>query len=96
MSVTNVSGRLNQIRFETLALMLHASCFTMALAAQLNQAGLNPEKLQTSAAVTLEKDGEGFAITAVHPDLVARIPGANGAALSQRPACKGRLHVSGL
>lgn len=57
----------------------HAGCFSMALAAQLGEAGLTPERLETSAAVTLEKADGGFSITAVHLDLVARIPGADTA-----------------
>jgi osmotically inducible protein OsmC len=55
----------------------HAGCFTMALAAQLVEAGVVAENLSTSAAVTLEKSGDGFAITAVHLDLTAKIPGAD-------------------
>ncbi|MGZ3254161.1 MAG: OsmC family protein [Burkholderiaceae bacterium] len=62
---------------EELIAAAHAGCFTMALSAQLGEAGLTAESLKTSAAVTLEKIGDGFSITAVHLDLVARIPGAD-------------------
>lgn len=55
----------------------HAGCFSMALSAQLGQAGLTAESIRTTATVTLEKLESGFAITAVHLDLVARIPGAD-------------------
>ena len=54
----------------------HAGCFSMALSAQLGQAGLTAESIRTSAAVTLEKVGDGFSVTKVHLDLVAKIPGA--------------------
>ena len=54
----------------------HAGCFTMALSGQLGQAGLTAEELRTTATVSMEKVEGGFSITAVHLDLVAKIPGA--------------------
>lgn len=62
---------------EELIAAAHAGCFTMALSAQLGEAGMTAEHLKTTAAVTLEKKDDGFSITAVHLDLVAKIPGAN-------------------
>ena len=62
---------------EELIAAAHAGCFSMALSAQLGAAGLTAERIQTSAAVTLDKVGDGFAITAVHLDLVAKVPGAD-------------------
>ncbi|MFO7275739.1 MAG: OsmC family protein [Pseudomonadota bacterium] len=61
---------------EELIAAAHAGCFSMALSAQLEGAGLRAERIRTTAAVTLEKSGEGFAITAVHLDVTARVPGA--------------------
>ncbi len=55
----------------------HAGCFSMALSGQLGEAGLKAESISTTATVTLEKVEGGFSITAVHLDLVARIPGAS-------------------
>jgi osmotically inducible protein OsmC len=55
----------------------HAGCFSMALAAQLEQEGKTANRIETSAAVTLDKVEGGFAITAIHLDLVANIPGAS-------------------
>ena len=55
----------------------HAGCFTMALSGQLGQAGLTAEELRTTATVSMEKVEGGFSITAVHLDLVAKIPGAS-------------------
>jgi lipoyl-dependent peroxiredoxin len=49
----------------------------MALSAQLAEAGLVAQSIQTKATVTLEKSGGGFAIPAVHLALTARIPGAS-------------------
>ncbi len=54
----------------------HSGCFSMALSLMLGQAGLTPAKIETKAAVTIEKVGEGFEITASHLDVVARVPGA--------------------
>lgn len=54
----------------------HAGCFSMALSSMLGAAGLTPEKIETKAAITLEKLGDGFAITASHLDVVAKVPGA--------------------
>jgi len=55
----------------------HAGCFSMALSAQLGEAGLTAESINTTATVSLEKVDGGFSITAVHLDLTARIPGAS-------------------
>jgi osmotically inducible protein OsmC len=57
----------------------HAGCFSMALSKMLGDAGLTPEKIETHAAVTLEKVGEGFEITSSHLDVTAKIPGADQA-----------------
>jgi lipoyl-dependent peroxiredoxin len=62
---------------EELIAAAHAGCFTMALSAQLGEAGMTAQRLHTSASVSLDKIENGFAITAVHLDLVASIPGAN-------------------
>jgi osmotically inducible protein OsmC len=57
----------------------HAACFTMALSLILGEAGLTAEKMETSAEVTLEKEGDGFAIKSSHLTLKATIPGADNA-----------------
>ena len=57
----------------------HAGCFSMALSLILGEAGLTAEKIETHAAVTLEKVADGFAITASHLDVTAKIPGADNA-----------------
>ena len=48
----------------------HAGCYTMALAAGLEQAGFTPARIETKAVVTLDKEGDGFAITTV--ELISR------------------------
>ncbi len=62
---------------EELIAAAHAGCFSMALSGQLGEAGLTAEGINTTAAVTLEKTADGFAITAVHLDVTAKIPGAD-------------------
>jgi len=62
---------------EELIAAAHAGCFSMALSLMLGEAGLTAESIKTNAAVTLEKVGDGFAITASHLTVVARIPGAD-------------------
>jgi osmotically inducible protein OsmC len=62
---------------EELLAAAHAGCFTMALSAQLGNAGMTAQKLETTATISLEKLPEGFAITKSHLDLVARIAGAD-------------------
>jgi osmotically inducible protein OsmC len=57
----------------------HAGCFTMALSLILGEAGLKAEHMETQADVTLEKVADGFAITAVHLNLSAKVPGATQA-----------------
>jgi osmotically inducible protein OsmC len=57
----------------------HAGCFTMALSLILGEAHMTAEHMETKADVTLDKEGDGFAITKVHLTLMARIPGADQA-----------------
>jgi osmotically inducible protein OsmC len=57
----------------------HAGCFTMALSLMLSEAGLTAEKMDTTAEVTLAQVEGGYAITAVHLSLQAKIPGADQA-----------------
>ena len=64
---------------EELIAAAHAGCFSMALSAQLGTMGLTPGEIRTSAAVSLDKVGEGFAITAVHLTVKAKVPGADAA-----------------
>jgi osmotically inducible protein OsmC len=54
----------------------HAGCFSMALSMILGEAGYTPELIDTRAAVSLEQADDGFAITSVHLDVKARVPGA--------------------
>jgi len=60
---------------EELIAAAHAGCFTMALSFALAQAGFNEGTLETTAAVKLEQDGDGFSITRSDLKLHADVPG---------------------
>ncbi|HEU4478609.1 MAG TPA: OsmC family protein, partial [Pyrinomonadaceae bacterium] len=62
---------------EELIAAAHAGCFSMALSGQLGQAGLTADSIKTTASVTLEKTDAGFAITSVHLEVKAKVPGAD-------------------
>ena len=64
---------------EELVAAAHAACFTMALAFALAKEGLRVGTLETSARVTLEKDGEGFTVTRSDLTLDASVPGIDEA-----------------
>ena len=53
----------------------HAGCFSMALSGGLGKAGYEPESVETTAKVHIDKQGEGFAITRIEIDTKARVPG---------------------
>ncbi|MDE1167491.1 MAG: OsmC family protein [Pseudomonas sp.] len=61
----------------------HAGCFSMALSMILGEAGLTAERIDTIAEVTLDKQPDGFAITAVHLILKAKVPGASEAQFTE-------------
>ena len=68
---------------EELIAAAHASCFSMALSNILAESGMTPGKIETKATVTLDKQGEGFAVTASHLDVVVTSPGAGADAFAK-------------
>ena len=68
---------------EELLAAAHAGCFTMALSAQLAEAGLTATSLETSCTITLEPKDGGFAITESHLELKAKVPGATAEAFKK-------------
>jgi osmotically inducible protein OsmC len=64
---------------EELIAAAHAGCFSMALSLMLGEAGIMPARIDTEAAVSLEKTEGGFSITKVHLEVVVRAPGADRA-----------------
>src|SRR5580692_6324919 len=67
---------------EELIAAAHAACFSMALSVQLGEAKLTPESISTSATLTMEKLDTGWTITAVHLDVVGKVPGASAEAFT--------------
>ena len=59
---------------EELIAAAEAGCFSMALSAGLGKSGFTPESIHTIAKVSLDKQGEGFAITRIDLVVEAKIP----------------------
>ena len=92
-TVSTQSGVLNQTQYsfstrfengigtnpEELIAAAHAGCFSMALSAQLGNAGMTADSIDTKATLTLDKTDAGFTITMVHLDVKVKIPGADKA-----------------
>ena len=57
----------------------HAGCYSMALSAGLGKAGFTPQRVHTTAAVSLEKVGEGFKITKMRLVAEAKVPNIDAA-----------------
>ncbi|MFO7593233.1 MAG: OsmC family protein [Pseudomonadota bacterium] len=53
----------------------HAGCFSMALSGVLEAAGHPPTRIETEAAVSVEKQGDGFSITTVRLTTKGQVPG---------------------
>ena len=77
---------------EELIAAAHAGCFSMALSAQLGNAGMTAQSIDTTATVTLEKQDAGFTVTSSHLQVKVKIPGADkdkfdAAAKSAKEGC---------
>ncbi len=62
---------------EELIAAAHASCFSMALSAELAKDHLTADSIETSAAVTLEMLEKGPTVTKIHLEVVGHVPGAS-------------------
>lgn len=96
-SISSESGALSNVQYsfstrfengvgtnpEELIAAAHAGCFSMALSAQLGEAGMKPEKIETSATVTMDKQEKGWTVTEVVLDVKAKVPGADAAAFNK-------------
>ena len=60
---------------EELIAAAHAACFTMALSFALAKEGFTDGRLETTARVKLEKEGEGFTVTRSDLSLEATLAG---------------------
>lgn len=54
----------------------HSGCFSMALSGELEKMKLTPDYIQTKANVEIEPAQNGWEVTHVHLDVLARVPGA--------------------
>ncbi len=52
----------------------HAACFSMALAHGLEEAGYDPQTVETTAAVSIEPAAEGFKITTIRLETTGVVP----------------------
>jgi osmotically inducible protein OsmC len=68
---------------EELIAAAHAGCFTMALSAQLSNAGHEPTELRTTATVTMDKQDVGWTITAIALDVTGDVPGISAEAFQE-------------
>lgn len=68
---------------EELLAAAHAACFSMALSMLLGLENLKADSIDTRCVVTLDKEGEGFAIKKSALTLVARIPNATEEAFNR-------------
>lgn len=64
---------------EELLAAAHASCFSMALSANLARAGFTAEQLDVRADVTFDKLEAGWTVVSSHLTVRGRIPGADAA-----------------
>lgn len=64
---------------EELIAAAHSSCFTMALAFQITNAGHVPTELRTEATVKMEKQDIGWTIVEIHLDTTGSVPGIDAA-----------------
>ncbi len=74
---------------EELAAAAHASCFSMALANELTQAGNGPERLEVSAKVTLDQRDGSPTVTTSELTVSGRVPGIDQSAFEQAAEAAG-------
>ena len=63
-----------------------AGCFSMSLAAQLEDAGTKAESIRTTATLSLERISDVYSVTAIRLDTVADVPGMTQAAFENAVA----------
>lgn len=64
---------------EELIAAAHAACLSMALSLGLEQAGTPATRIETQAACTIDKVGEGFRITTMELNVRGKVPGIDQA-----------------
>jgi osmotically inducible protein OsmC len=68
---------------EELIAAAHAGCFTMALSLALAKEGVSDARLETTARVRIEPDGDGFTVTRSDLELTADVPGLDESRLRE-------------
>jgi osmotically inducible protein OsmC len=68
---------------EELIAAAHAGCFSMQFAADIARAGHEPESVETTAKVHLDKQDQGFGITRIELESRARVPGIDAEELQR-------------
>ena len=68
---------------EELVAAAHAGCFSMALSNELAKGGNTPDHVSTTAMVTLEPVEGGVAVTKIHLECSAKVPGISQAAFDE-------------
>ena len=86
---------------EELLAAAEAACFSMALSAGLEKNGTPPTRVETRAACTVEKVGEGFKITTMKLDTRATVPNIDEAKFRQiaeatKSACPVSVALAGV
>jgi osmotically inducible protein OsmC len=62
---------------EELIAAAQASCYAMALSANLGKADLKPESVDAKATLKFEKTDAGFTTTGIHLEVLAKVPGVS-------------------
>ncbi len=68
---------------EELVAAAHAGCFSMAFSNNLATAGFKPERIETSCAITFEKEATGWSIKSSELTVKCRVPGATKAQVEE-------------
>ena len=81
---------------EELIAAAHAACLSMALSAGLEKSGTPATQVSTNASCTIDKAGDGFKITKMRLEVVAKVPGMDQAGFAKAAeAAKKGCPVSG-
>ena len=68
---------------EELIAAAHAACLSMALSAELEKRRTPATRIQTNAACTVEKAGDGFKITRMQLQVRGKVPGLDQSGFAQ-------------
>ncbi|HEV8670774.1 MAG TPA: OsmC family peroxiredoxin [Candidatus Limnocylindria bacterium] len=68
---------------EELLAAAHASCFSMALSADLAKAGTPPKRLEVTSTVTFDKVGDKWTVVSSALEVTGDVPGIDAAAFAK-------------